>query len=61
MKVIEQLCIKSFKVVAKNGDYFKAEQGKFYTTSIPNDKNAVYLFSNYWVSVPKDHFVKRDR
>ena len=58
MEIIEQLCIKSYELTAQNGDNFKAIQGKKYTTSVPNDgKDTVTVFSNYWVPVPKDHFV----
>ncbi|GMQ92452.1 MAG: hypothetical protein BMS9Abin11_1783 [Gammaproteobacteria bacterium] len=61
MKVIEQLCIKSFEITAQNGDYFKVHQGKIYTTTIPKDKkDIVTVFSNYWVGVPKTHFVLQE-
>ena len=56
-KVITQLCIKSFEVTDENGAYWKAEQGKKYTTSLPKEDGNVVVFSNYWVSVPVDHFV----
>ena len=58
MEVINQLCIKSFEITALNGDYFKAKKGKTYTTTIPDCENEnITLLSNYWVRVPKDHFV----
>ena len=58
MKVVTQLCIKSYEITAKNGDYFKAQQGKEYTTTVPTEDNdEVTVFSNYWVPVPKEHFV----
>ena len=56
-KVIKQLCIKSFEITAENGDYWKARQGKNYTTSLPDDRDNVLVFSNYWVPVPKEHFI----
>jgi hypothetical protein len=58
MKVIDQLCIESFEVTAENGDYFKAEQGKVYTTTVPKDtSDMITLFSRYLVKVPKKNFV----
>jgi len=58
MKIVEQLCIKSWEITAQNGDYWKAEQGKTYTTSVPrDDKETVCVFHRYWVHAPKDHFV----
>jgi len=54
---VEQLCIKSFEVKAQNGDYWKAEQGKKYTTTVPDDGDAVIVFSNFWVKAPKNNFV----
>jgi len=58
MKVVKQLCIKSCEITAKNGDYFKVRQGEKYTTSIPrNDKKSITVFSNYWVTMPKECFV----
>ena len=58
MNVMKQLCIKSFEVKAVNGDYWKAEQGKKYTTSVPSDdSDTVTVFSNFWVTVPKHHLV----
>jgi hypothetical protein len=58
VKIVEQLCIKSFTVTAQDGGYWKAEQGKVYTTSVPcSEKDTVIVFSQYWVPAPKDHFV----
>ena len=55
---VKQLCIKSFEVNAQNGDHWKAQQGKEYTTTIPSEeKDTITVFSNYWVPVPKEHFV----
>ena len=54
---IEQLCIKSFEVEAGNGDRWKAEQGKVYITTVPKNDNEVMVFSDFWVRVPKSHFV----
>lgn len=59
--IVEQLCIKSYEVTAKNGDYWKAQQGKTYTTTVPSaDNETVTVFSDFWVSVPKEHFVVRE-
>lgn len=56
--IVKQLCIKSYKLTAQNGDCFECKQGKEYTTSPPQDeKDAVTVFSTYWVPVPKEHFV----
>lgn len=56
--VVKQLCIKSYEVTAENGDYFKAQQGREYTTTKPAvDKDTVTVFSNYWVPAPKENFV----
>lgn len=58
MKVIKQLCIKSYKVVDDDGTEWTAKQGKIYTTSPPIAGNPdITVFSQYWVRVPKDHFV----
>ena len=67
MKVIRQLCIKSYEVEDVEGTRWKAQQGKDYLTSLPEqavkahgpkpEKGKVIVFSNYWVSVPADHFV----
>jgi len=58
MKIIKQLCIKSYEVTAQNGDHFKAMQGEKYTTSVPVDeKDTVMVFSNFWVFVPKENFI----
>ena len=59
--IVEQLCIKSFEIKAENGDYWKAEQGETYTTTVPSEQDdAVTVFSSFWVSVPKEHFVSRE-
>lgn len=56
--VVQQLCIKSYEITAKNGDYFKAKQGQEYTTTKPQDNSdTITIFSNYWVKVPKKYFV----
>lgn len=56
--IVKQLCVKSFEITATNGDHWKAKQGKEYTTTVPvDDKDTVTVFSNYWVPVPKEHFV----
>ena len=56
--VVRQLCIKNYELKARNGDCFKVQQGKEYTTTVPtDDRKSVTVFSNYWVSVPKEHFV----
>ena len=61
MEILRQLCIKSFEITAQNGDYWKAEQGKVYTTTIPQHrKKCVTVFSNFWVPVPKEHFVEAE-
>ena len=58
VKIVEQLCIKSYEITAQNGNHWKAEQGRKYTTSAPrDDSNDVVVFSNFWVPAPKDHFV----
>ena len=58
MKIIKQLCIKSYEITSQNGDYFKAEQGKEYTTSVPVDnKDYITVFSRHWVPIPKENFV----
>ncbi len=58
VKVIRQLCIKSYKVESFDGDFWQAEQGKIYTTSVPFEEDEfVIVFSNFWVAVPKEHFV----
>lgn len=55
---VKQICIKGFEITARNGDHWEAKQGKEYTTTPPSDeKEMVTVFSNYWVLVPKDHFV----
>ena len=56
--IVEQLCIKSYEVTAKNGDHWKAEQGRKYTTTVPKDgEDYLTVFSSYWVRTPKAHFV----
>ena len=60
--IVEQLCIKSYEVTAQNGDYWKAEQGRKYTTTVPSDeKDTVTVFSNFWMPVPKEHFVLAEK
>lgn len=56
--IVEQLCVKSFEITAQNGDYWKAEQGNIYTTTVPRDgEDTITVFSRFWVTVPNDHFV----
>ena len=55
--IVRQLCIKSHESRAKNGDYFKAQQGMEYTTTVSDKGKDVIVFSNFWVSVPKENFV----
>ena len=55
--VVEQLCIHSYEITAENGDSFKVEQGKEYTTVPEEGKENVTVFSSYWVSIPKRCFV----
>ena len=57
---VEQLCIKSYELTAKNGDYWKAQQGKIYTTTEPED-GEVTVLSNFWVRVPAKHFVPMEK
>jgi len=60
--VVEQLCIESYEITAQNGDHWKAEQGRRYTTTAPcSDKETITVFTNYWVRVPKKHFVLWER
>ncbi len=60
--VVDQLCVKSFAVVDPDGTRWKAEQGRFYTTTVPSDDaDTVTVFSRYWVPVPKNHFVIREK
>lgn len=60
--IVQQLCVKSYEVTAQNGDYWKAQQGKEYTTTVPErGKNKITVFSNYWVKVPKKHFVEVEK
>lgn len=59
--VIEQLCIKSFHV-EEDGESWTAKQGDSYTTTIPRpDETHVRVLSNYWVWVPKEHFVPLEK
>lgn len=59
--IVEQLCVKSYEISAENGDHWKAEQGRVYTTTVPTEKETVTVFSNFWVAVPKEHFVIREK
>ncbi len=60
--IAKMLCIKNYEITAQNGDYFKAEQGEVYTTSFPDeDRDTVVVFSNFWVPIPKDHFVLTEK
>lgn len=60
--VVEQLCIKSYTVTDQEGTSWTAEQGRTYTTTVPHEgKDTVTVFSRYWVPVPKDHFVIREK
>ena len=57
-EVIEQLCIKSWSLTAKNGDHFEVIQGRNYTTTVPSDdKDTVTVFTQFWVPTPKECFV----
>lgn len=55
--IVNQLCIKSHEITAKNGDYAKAEQGKTYTTTVPCKNEDITVFSHCWFSAPKRNFV----
>ena len=56
--IVEQLCIKSYEITAQNGDHWKAEQGRYYTTTVPKGEGGtVTVLSRFWVQVPKEHFV----
>ena len=60
--IVEQLCIKSFEVEDCEGTRWKAEQGRTYTTTVPSDDTeSVTVFHQYWVRVPKEHFVVLER
>lgn len=60
--VVEQLCIKSFNIKDEDGKSWSAEQGKEYTTTVPkDDTDTITVFSNYWVKVPKSHFVIKEK
>ena len=61
MKVIEQLCIRSHTITDSYGTSFTTEQGKTYTTSIPDDSNTIIVFSRYWTRVPKENFVEAEK
>lgn len=62
MVVVEQLCVKSYEVTDEDGSYWKAEQGKTYTTTVPSEgEDSVTVFSNFWVKVPKVHFVLSEK
>ena len=66
MDTYNRICIKEYEVTAENGDHFKVERGKEYTTSAvdcscgsigPDPvKDHVIVFSNYWVPVPVEYF-----
>lgn len=59
--IVERLCIKSKEFHAQNGDYFKVQQGKTYTTTkTPYDNQKITVFSRYWVQLPVDHFVLQE-
>lgn len=59
--IVKQLCIKSYEIVARNGDYFKAQQGQEYTTTLPaEDEDDVIVLSNYWVRAPKENFIESE-
>jgi hypothetical protein len=61
VQIVEQLCIKSWDVTDVDGTTWKAEQGRTYTTTVPDDsKEPVIVFSQYWVPVPKENFVLRE-
>jgi len=32
--IVKQLCVRSFEFTVRNGDHWKAEQGKEYTTTL---------------------------
>ena len=55
---VQQLCMKSYETTTDNKVYWKAEQGKIYTTSVPiKGKKRITVFSDYWALAPKKHFV----
>lgn len=55
--VIERIARKEWEITAENGDHFKVEAGKQYTTTIrPYEDGTVTLFSRFWVRVPFDVF-----
>lgn len=54
---VKQLCVKSFHIRDSFGTEWTAEQGKEYTTTVPDESETVTVFSRYWVPVPKGHFV----
>ena len=55
MKTYKRICVKTWNIEAQNGDYFKVERGKEYTTSEEKDGHVV-VFSNFWVPVPVECF-----
>ena len=54
MKVLSRLAIKNWELKAQNGDHFKLEKGKVYTTAAEPKNGKVTVFSNYWVPVPAE-------
>jgi len=60
--VVEQLCVKNYRVVDTDGEIFTLKQGKFYTTTVPTDwEDNVTVFSRCWLHAPKNHFVLADK
>lgn len=60
--IVKQLCIKSYEIAINDEESFKVQQGKEYTTTVPDDtRDNVTLFSTYWFPVPKEHFVKVEK
>lgn len=59
--IVNRLCIHSWELKARNGDHFKVEQGKTYTTDKDEHEGHVTVFSNYWVPVPSRCFVLEER
>lgn len=58
MKTLQQLCIESVGIAAKNGDHCILRQGEYYMTSVPSeDSEDVTVFTNFWVKAPKKCFV----
>lgn len=56
MEVCTRICVKEWEIKAKNGDHWKAERGKEYTTSPRLKDGTVTVFSNFWVPVPANNF-----